>query len=923
MMKPLRFFIMALLCAVANVAWGETWIKTDISQLQGNDIIVIVDVTSKLAMPNNNGTSAAPTATEVTLSEDKSKITSTIDGTLQWRFIKNQNNFQFQVPTSTNNYLYINTSAESGSNNCVRVGTGLNNKFVMGQDSDGNAFLESVTTFPRYVGVYISTGTRDWRGYRDVNTNIKETRIAFYKKVADANTVATPTFTPAAGIYTSEQKVTISCGTTGAIIHYTTDGSTPDENSATYTDALTVSSTTTIKAIAVSEGMDNSAVAEATYTFPSTISEVRAMTIGSDVCFKGVVTSSFNGMNFLQDANAAICVYGGQFNVGSEYTVQGTTQNYSGLLQVKSGHTDTEINTGQTVTPEVMTVAETLDNSTITADKQGWLVKIENAVVTAKTNNYTTVKQGESSINVYGISGDYAEKDKITFTGNISYNNNSARIANSKLISVKKAPFLTSSSESVTVPQEGEEGAFDIDTNVDLDNVTTSFNYYESESQETPSTTLPDWLSLAISGNKINYTVNANNGAARSAYFELVLTSSEFDGGKLVSNMVTVTQKAYEAPVEKKIYKKVTSTDEITDGNYLIVYEDEEVAFDGSLETLDAKNNNVKVELDDDFATAKENAAFTINVTDENNEITTYSIKSYSGKFIGGVNASTNGMAVSDNAVDNTIKIDDNKDAVIISNGAYMRFNANSDQKWFRYFKSTTYTNQKAIQLYKEVTPFTLTINSKFTDGNGNYFATISNLGDGNFVIPAGLEVSTITIVDRNIKKTKSFQADDVIPGKDVAYYVVASVEDASAADALTFEFEPTTDAVSDNLEEYDNWLYPAIAGEIITAPSSDVDYLFYKLTTKNGKNPGFYWGAANGAPFEFTSEHKAYLAVPQVDDNNAGLSSIAIDDTNGINDIENAYEQIEEVYTISGMRVKGNLSKGVYIVNGKKQIVK
>ena len=108
MMKPLRFFIMALLCAVANVAWGETWIKTDISQLQGNDIIVIVDVTSKLAMPNNNGTSAAPTATEVTLSEDKSKITSTIDGTLQWRFIKNQNNFQFQVPTSTN-ILNINS----------------------------------------------------------------------------------------------------------------------------------------------------------------------------------------------------------------------------------------------------------------------------------------------------------------------------------------------------------------------------------------------------------------------------------------------------------------------------------------------------------------------------------------------------------------------------------------------------------------------------------------------------------------------------------------------------------------------------------------------------------------------------------------------------------------------------------------------
>lgn len=910
MMKPLRFFIMALLCAVTNVAWGETvtgiiyfgnnGTKIDETSVTDKDNLGN-DWTITITFSNNNYFSQSNDFSQVGSSNNPA---STIT-------------FETELPT---NQTIKNFEAKFGgfSNTAGDVTLKVNNNEVGTGSLNGTADV-----------IVKSTSVATGNVLRVTVTNIKKGVKCYYISYSyedNSNpTVATPTFSPAGGKYTSTQNVTISCDTDDATIHYTTDGSEPDENSATYTNAITVSSTTTIKAIAVAEGMDNSAVAEATYTFPSTISEARAMDIGSDVYFKGVVTSSVNGMNFLQDANAAICVYGGQFTVGSEYTVQGTTQNYNGLLQVKSGHTDTEINTGQTVTPQVMTVAEALGNSTITANKQGWLVKIENAVVTAKTNNYTTVKQGESSINVYGISGDYAEKDKITFTGNISYNNNSARIANSKLISVKKAPFLTISSESVTVPQEGKEDAFVINTNVDFDNVITSFNYYESASQDTPSTTLPDWLTLTISEDHatINYKVEANNGAARSAYFELVLTSSEFDGGILVSNMVTVTQKAYEAPVEEKIYKKVTSTAEITDGNYLIVYEGAYVAFDGSLETLDAKYNNVEVELDDEYATAKENAAFTINVTGENNGITTFSIKSYSGKFIGGVNASTNGMTVSDNAVANTINIDDNKDAVIVSNGAYMRFNANSDQKWFRYFKSTTYTNQKAIQLYKEVTPFTLTINSKFTDGNGNYFATISNLGDGNFVIPAGLEVSTITIVDRNIKKTKSFQADDVIPGKDVAYYVVASVEDASAADALTFEFEPTTDAVSDNLEEYDNWLYPAIAGEIITAPSSDVDYLFYKLTTKNGKNPGFYWGAANGAPFEFTSEHKAYLAVPQVDDNNAGLSSIAIDDTNGINDIENAYEQIEEVYTISGMRVKGNLSKGVYIVNGKKQIVK
>ncbi len=82
-------------------------------------------------------------------------------------------------------------------------------------------------------------------------------------------TVATPTFSPAAGAYTSAQNVTISTTTTGATIYYTTDGSEPTTNSSVYSSAIPVSSTTTIKAIAVAAGYDNSSVATATYTIVS------------------------------------------------------------------------------------------------------------------------------------------------------------------------------------------------------------------------------------------------------------------------------------------------------------------------------------------------------------------------------------------------------------------------------------------------------------------------------------------------------------------------------------------------------------------------------------------------------------------------------------------------------------------------------
>ena len=79
-------------------------------------------------------------------------------------------------------------------------------------------------------------------------------------------TVATPTFSPAAGTYNTAQSVEISCSTAGATIYYTTDGTDPTTSSSVYSSAISVASSQTIKAIAAKEDMTNSAVASATYT---------------------------------------------------------------------------------------------------------------------------------------------------------------------------------------------------------------------------------------------------------------------------------------------------------------------------------------------------------------------------------------------------------------------------------------------------------------------------------------------------------------------------------------------------------------------------------------------------------------------------------------------------------------------------------
>ncbi|MBQ8364257.1 MAG: chitobiase/beta-hexosaminidase C-terminal domain-containing protein [Bacteroidaceae bacterium] len=60
--------------------------------------------------------------------------------------------------------------------------------------------------------------------------------------------------------------VTLSAEEDGATIYYTIDGNDPTEESDVYLSPIVISETTTVKAIAVVDGYNNSAVAEATYT---------------------------------------------------------------------------------------------------------------------------------------------------------------------------------------------------------------------------------------------------------------------------------------------------------------------------------------------------------------------------------------------------------------------------------------------------------------------------------------------------------------------------------------------------------------------------------------------------------------------------------------------------------------------------------
>lgn len=149
--------------------------------------------------------------------------------------------------------------------------SGLNHAFVYTQPlSAGGAITPfsapNAATAPGVVisgtaAVGVNISGEVVGGYIDSN-NVGH---GFVTTVTTQTAAATPTFSPAAGTYSTAQSVTISDATTGATIYYTTNGTTPTTSSTVYSGPIAVSSSQTIEAIATASGYSQSAVAVAAY----------------------------------------------------------------------------------------------------------------------------------------------------------------------------------------------------------------------------------------------------------------------------------------------------------------------------------------------------------------------------------------------------------------------------------------------------------------------------------------------------------------------------------------------------------------------------------------------------------------------------------------------------------------------------------
>ena len=135
---------------------------------------------------------------------------------------------------------------------------------------------------------------------------------------------ATPVISPATGTYSSAQTVTISDGTSGATIYYTVDGSQPTTSSTQYTSSFTVSSTTTVKAIATAANYSTSGTASSVITIQSSGGPV--INFGSGFTATGM---QFNGRATLNGSSLQLTDGGSQETASAWYTTPVNVQSFT------------------------------------------------------------------------------------------------------------------------------------------------------------------------------------------------------------------------------------------------------------------------------------------------------------------------------------------------------------------------------------------------------------------------------------------------------------------------------------------------------------------------------------------------------------------------------------------------------------------
>ncbi len=253
-----------------------------------------------------------------------------------------------------------------------------------------------------------------------------------------------------------------------------------------------------------------------------------------------------------------------------------------------------------------------------------------------------------------------------------------------------------------------------------------------------------------------------------------------------------------------------------------------------------------------------------------------------------------------------TVNLSDEKADIqnVAATNRYLGYNPADNSCRFSTYTSGNLASSRLYRRYNKTGEGSVAIAT--TEGYGTLYS------DKAVVMPEGLTATTVkAAADGQLTMDWEYAAGNTVPAGTGLLI--------QGENSTTYEFITTDNAVTLSTT---NLLSGSTNAATTTGATGSK---FYKLTYSEVAGEqvlGFFWGAENGAAF--TNEAgKAYLVIPAGSEANGfRLDGSAI---TGINNVA-LDSAADKIYTISGVAVsakKGNLPAGLYIINGKKQIVK
>ncbi len=335
----------------------------------------------------------------------------------------------FDKGTNTNTPKYYN------SGTAARLYGGNTLTFIASDGYEINEIVMNTGSDKFHAESHVDCGILNIDGKVGTISNVNNNRVTLtqggtsgHAKILDititygtaaVKNVETPQFSVEAGTYYEPQVVTITCATDGASIYYTTDGSTPDATKTLYNAPVTITSNTTLKAIAI-KGEDTSNVQIATYnivnsvaniaTFIATNNTGAAMTELYRITGPVTVIYQYDRYMYLTDETATMLVYGDvkrEYNNGDVLTnIIGSVGFYNDSYQMTpDADSFGEATPGTPVQPKTVAVNE------VDVNMVNQYIRLKNVTVTAEAtfsdangNNIKAYKRFDVELPAVGAS---------------------------------------------------------------------------------------------------------------------------------------------------------------------------------------------------------------------------------------------------------------------------------------------------------------------------------------------------------------------------------------------------------------------------------------------------------------------------------------------------------------------------------------